>query len=81
MNYMPEKKFLGSFAFNSQRIVLIYRPINDLCKKEEAPENAGASEYLTRVNYQRFPLSPCSRSIASNNALKLPLPNDFAPFL
>lgn len=28
----------------------------------------------------KFPLAACSRSIASNNALKLPLPKLFAPF-
>src|SRR5581483_9075290 len=32
-----------------------------------------------RQFHQRFPLSACSRSSASNKALKLPSPNPFAP--
>lgn len=30
---------------------------------------------------QRFPRKSCSLSMASNKALKLPFPNDLAPFL
>lgn len=32
-----------------------------------------------RVSFYKFPLRACSRSNASNNALKFPAPNDWAP--
>src|SRR5262245_20489251 len=43
---------------------------------------AFAGDLSERVidRHYRLPLAACSRSIASNNALKFPLPNDFAPF-
>jgi len=44
-----------------------------------APLDVGPALNL-KFSY-RLPLAACSRSMASNNALKLPLPKLFAPFL
>lgn len=50
--------------------------------------NPGCKRFIRRCvcfcyhekNFYNVPLISCSRSIASNSALKFPLPKDFAPF-
>lgn len=48
--------------------------LNDVIEHKKMPELS----IPANSNY-KFPLRSCSRSMDSNNALKLPLPNDFAP--
>lgn len=53
---------------------------------QKSPIKKGLSNTFKTAPYKlciqnyRFPLNACSRSIASKSALKLPFPNDFAPF-
>jgi len=54
-------------------------PSQDKNKKspDAHPEILFRISFISRYN---VPLNSCSRSIASNNALKLPLPKLFAPW-
>lgn len=48
--------------------------------KSKVGESVSHVPLYLELNY-KLPLNSCSLSIASNKALKFPLPKDFAPFL